>query len=152
MQKYFPFDAEFESRTRTGFQRQQLMTSLGATMTKVAPGEVHIELPFNLAWAQQHGYIHAGIIISIVDSACGFAAYTLMPAGQGVLTVEYKVNFLSPAKGEKFIGIGKVIKPGKTLTVCSGEVLTVEGAAQKLIAIIQATMMAVATGEASEKE
>jgi uncharacterized protein (TIGR00369 family) len=112
-------------------------------MTRVAAGEVHIELPFNPAWSQQHGYVHAGIITSIVDSACGFAAYTLMPASSGVLTVEYKVNFLSPAKGETFIGIGKVIKPGRTLTVCNGEVLAVEKGEQKLIATMQATMMAV---------
>lgn len=112
-------------------------------MTRVAPGEVHIEMPFDAAWTQQHGYIHAGIITSIVDSACGFAAYTLMQASSGVLTVEYKVNLLSPAKGERFIGIGRVIKPGRTLTICNGEVLAVEKGEQKLIAAMQATMMAV---------
>jgi uncharacterized protein (TIGR00369 family) len=92
---------------------------------------------------QQHGYIHAGIITSIVDSACGFAAYTLMPASSGVLTVEYKVNLLSPARGETFTAIGRVIKPGRTLTICNGEVLALEKGEQKLIAAMQATMMAV---------
>ena len=143
MRRFDPLDPEFESRVRAGFLRQQLMTTIGAQMTKVTPGEVHIELPFNPAFSQQHGYIHAGIITSIVDSACGFAAYTLMPASSGVLTVEYKVNFLSPAMGETFIGIGKVIKPGRTLTVCGGEVLALEKGEQKLIATMQATMMAV---------
>jgi uncharacterized protein (TIGR00369 family) len=119
------------------------MRTIGARMTKVVAGEVQIELPFNPAWTQQHGYIHAGIITSIVDSACGFAAYTLMPANTGVLTVEYKVNFLNPAKGEKFIGIGRVIKPGRTLTVCQGEVFAVEKEERMLIAAMQATMMGV---------
>jgi uncharacterized protein (TIGR00369 family) len=143
MQKFIPPDQDFESRVHHGFNRQQLMATIGAKMTRVSPGEVHIELPFNSAWTQQHGYLHAGIITSIVDSACGFAAYTLMPASSGVLTVEFKVNLLSPAKGEVFIGIGRVIKPGRTLTVCNGEVLAIEGTKQKVIAAMQATMMAV---------
>lgn len=144
MKQFTPTNAEFEARTRAGFAHQQLMTSLGAQMTHVAPGEVHIEFPFNPAWTQQHGYTHGGIITSVVDSACGFAAYTLMPVERSVLTVEYKANFLSPAQGEKFIGIGRVIKPGKTLTVCQGEVLALEKNEQKVIAVMQATMMAVA--------
>jgi uncharacterized protein (TIGR00369 family) len=143
MQKFDPPDSDFESRVRYGFSLQQLMTTIDARMTKVVPGEVHIELPFNQAWTQQHGYIHAGIITSIVDSACGFAAYTLMPACSGVLTVEYKVNFLSAAKGERFVGIGRVIKPGRRLTVCNGEVYAVEKGEEKLIASMQATMIAV---------
>ncbi len=145
MQSFDPPDTDFESRVRLGFNLQLLMASIDARMTRVAPGEVHIELPFNQAWTQQHGYMHAGIITSIVDSACGFAAYTLMPAESGVLTVEYKVNFLSPARGERFIGIGRVIKPGRILTVCSGEVLALENGGQMLIATMQATMMAVPT-------
>ena len=143
MKKFDPPDPDFESRVRQGFNLQQLMATIGAKMTRVAAGEVHIELPFSRAWTQQHGYIHAGIITSIVDSACGFAAYTLMPTSSGVLTVEYKVNLLSPAKGEMFTAIGRVIKPGRTLTICSGEVLSLERGEQKLIAAMQATMMAV---------
>jgi uncharacterized protein (TIGR00369 family) len=144
MQSFDPLDPEFESRVRSGFSLQQLMATLGARMTKVAPGEIHIELPFHAAWTQQHGYLHAGILTSIVDSACGFAANTLMPENCGVLTVEYKVNFLSPARGERFTAIGRVIKPGRTLTVCSGEVIAVEKGERKLIATMQATMIAVA--------
>jgi uncharacterized protein (TIGR00369 family) len=143
MQKFDPSDSEFESRVRSSFALQQLMTTIGAEITKVVPGEVHIEMPFNSAWTQQNGFIHAGIITSIVDSACGYAAYTLMPASSGVLTVEYKVNFLNPAKGQKFVGIGKVIKPGRSLTVCSGEVVSLEKGEEKLIATMQATMMRV---------
>ena len=117
------------------------MTTINAKMTTVIAGEVRIEMPFDSAWTQQNGFIHAGIITSIVDSACGYAAYTLMPAKSGVLTVEYKVNFLNPAKGENFVGIGRVIKPGRTLTVCGGEVVALEGGEEKLIATMQATMM-----------
>ena len=145
MQSFNPPDSEFESRVRDEFQRQQLMATIGAQMTKVVPGEVRIEMLFNQAWTQQHGYIHAAIITGIVDSACGFAAYTLMPADAGVLSVEFKVNFLSPAKGERFIAIGKVIKSGRTLTVCSGEVIAVEKGNEKLIATMQATMMTVSS-------
>jgi uncharacterized protein (TIGR00369 family) len=141
MKRFDPIDPDFETRVRSGFSRQQLMTSLSAEMTKVAPGEVHIQMPFNPAWTQQNGFIHAGIVTSIVDSACGYAAYTLMPADSGVLTVEYKVNFLSPAQGEMFVGIGRVIKPGRTLTVCAGEVMAYEKSGKKLIATMQATMM-----------
>ena len=117
------------------------MTTIGAKMTRVVPGEVHIEIPYDSAWTQQHGFIHAGIITSIVDSACGYAAYTLMSKDSNVLTVEYKVNFLNPARGERFVGIGRVIKPGQTLTVCSGEVVSFAGGEEKLIATMQATMM-----------
>jgi uncharacterized protein (TIGR00369 family) len=143
MQSFDPVDPDFEIRVRSSFHCQQLMMTIGAEMTKVAPGEVRIEMPFSPALTQQHGYIHAGIITSIVDSACGYAAYTLMPASSGVLTVEYKVNFLRPASGEKFVGIGRVIKPGRNLTVCLGEALAYEKGKGKLIATMQATMMAV---------
>jgi uncharacterized protein (TIGR00369 family) len=143
MQKFDPVDQDFETRVKYGFSLQTLMTTIDARMTRVLPGEVHIELPFSMKLTQQHGYIHAGLITSIVDSACGFAASTLMPASSGVLTVEYKVNFVSPARGEKFLAVGRVIKPGRTLTICNGEVTAIHGRAHKLVAIMQATMMAV---------
>jgi uncharacterized protein (TIGR00369 family) len=134
---------EFENRVRSSFDRQQVMKTIGAEMTRVSPGEVHIELPYSEVLTQQHGYLHAGIVTIIVDSACGYAAYTLMPVHSEVLTVEFKVNFLAPARGERFVAIGNVIKPGRTLTVCSGNVLAVSNGKEKLIATIQATMMAV---------
>ena len=141
MQGFNPSDPQFESRVRSSFSLQQLMTTIGAKMTRVVPGEVHIEIGYDSAWTQQHGFIHAGIITSIVDSACGYAAYTLMPADSNVLTVEYKVNFLNPAKGERFVGRGRVIKPGQTLTVCGGEVVSLTNGEERLIATMQATMM-----------
>jgi len=143
MQKFNSVDSDFEARVREGFERQQLMASIGAQLIKVAPGEVQIEMPFNQAWTQQHGYIHAAIITGLVDSACGFAAYTLMPADAGVLSVEFKVNLLSPAKGEMFRAVGRVIKSGRTLTVCNGEVVAVEKGNEKIVAVMQATMMSV---------
>ena len=145
MQKFDPVDQDYVARVRYGFSLQNLMSTIDARMTEVLPGEVHIELPFNTKLTQQHGYIHAGLITSIVDSACGFAAYTLMPGSSGVLTVEYKVNFLSPAKGDKFLAVGRVIKPGRTLTICNGEVSAIDGDAHRLVALMQATMMAVST-------
>ena len=138
-----PPDEKFENRVRSSFDRQQVMKTIGAEMTHVSPGEVHIDLPYSEVLTQQHGYLHAGIVTIIVDSACGYAAYTLMPVFSEVLTVEFKVNFLAPARGERFVAIGNVIKPGRTLTVCSGKVLAVSNGKEKLIATIQATMMAV---------
>jgi uncharacterized protein (TIGR00369 family) len=117
------------------------MKTIGAGITRVSSGEVVIELTFREDLTQQHGFVHAGVITAIVDSACGYAALSLMPSDSGVLTVEYKANFLSPAKGEKFIATGRVIKPGRTLTVCSGEVVAVDGGNEKIVAIMLATMM-----------
>src|SRR4051794_17809435 len=143
MEKFEPVDPKFEQRLRKGFGSQRLMTTIGAELTKVGPGEVQIEMPFGEAFTQQDGFVHAGIITAIVDSACGFAAYTLMPPGSRVLSVEFKVNFLRPAAGEKFVATGRVIKPGRTLTVCSGEVAAITDGKVKLIAAMQATLMAV---------
>lgn len=141
MPEFAPPDPNFAMRVRSSFDQQQLMKTIGAKLISVSPGEVRIELPFSLALTQQHEYIHAGIIATIVDNACGFAAYTLMPAASEVLMVEYKINFLLPAHGEKFIGIGKVIKPGRSLTVCQGEVLAYDNGKEKVLATMQATAM-----------
>ena len=99
------------------------MKTIGAKLVMLIPGEVHIEYPYAESLTQQHGYIHAGIVTTVVDSACGYAAYTLMPAESEVLTVEYKVNFMSPAKGDGFKGIGRVLRAGRNITVCSGDVI-----------------------------
>ncbi len=138
--------AEFdEARVRASFDRQPLMQTLGAALAQVSPGEVHVAVDHRVGNTQQHGYMHGGAVTAIVDSACGYAALTLMPAGQEVVTVEFKVNFLSPAQGERFVAVGKVVKPGRTLTVCSGEVLAYPagGGAPKAVAVMQATMIAV---------
>ena len=143
MEKFIALGPLFESRVRARFEEQQLMKTIGAGLTRVVPGEVWIEMPFNTAFTQQDDFLHAGVITSIVDSACGFAAYTLMNSSARVLSVEYKVNLLRPAAGETFIAVGRVIKPGRTLTVCSGEVTPAPAGEQTPIAVMQATMMTV---------
>ena len=142
MPGYESADPNFESRVRSSFDRQEVNRTIGARLVKVAPGEVHIELPVRHDLTQQHGYIHAGITTTVVDSACGYAALTLMPEPMEVLTIEYKVNFLSPARGEKILAIGKVVKPGRTVTVCSGEAWAYGGGGRKQVAAMQATMIA----------
>ncbi len=143
MAKYEPQDPGFESRVRGSFERQKVMGTIGASLTKVSPGDVEIELPFRDDLTQHHGYLHAGVVTTIVDSACGYAAMTLMPADATVLTVEYKVNFLSPATGERMVARGRVTKAGRTVTVCAGDVFALSDGKEKLIATMLATMMAV---------
>ncbi len=119
------------------------MKTIGGKLVKVRPGEVQIEFSFHESLTQQHGYIHAGVITAVVDSACGYAAYTLMPADSEVLTIEFKVNFMSPAKGQKFLGIGKVLKPGRNITVCTGDALAIDEGTEKVVASMLATMISV---------
>jgi len=142
MPTFQPQDPHFESRVRASFARQTVMTTIGATLTKVLPGEVEIVLPFRSDLTQQDGYLHAGIVTTIVDSACGYAAFSLMSVDAAVLTVEYKVNFLAPAQGERLIARGRVTKAGRTLTVGSGDVFAVRGDQEHMVATMLATMMA----------
>jgi len=142
MPTFQPQDPHFESRVRASFARQTVMATIGATLTKVLPGEVEIVLPFRSDLAQQDGYLHAGIVTTIVDSACGYAAFSLMSVDAAVLTVEYKVNFLAPAQGERLIARGRVTKVGRTLTVGSGDVFAVRGDQEHMVATMLATMMA----------
>ncbi len=143
MKSFTAQTARFEERVRESFSRQTLMKTIGARITKVAPGEVVIELPFRDDLTQQHGYLHAGIVTSIADTACGYAAYTLMPEDADVLSVEYKINLLSPARGERFIARARVKRAGRNLTVCEAEVFATQGGDEKLVAAMLATMMAI---------
>jgi uncharacterized protein (TIGR00369 family) len=136
-------DPDFESRIRSSFARQGLMKTLGAHLVKVAPGEAEIELPYSKTITQQHGFVHAGIVSTIADNACGFAAYSLMPAESDILGIENKINFLAPAKGERFVGVGRVIKVGRTLAVCSAEVWAYSNGEKTLVAVMQSTLMTV---------
>lgn len=138
---YIPLTSDFDYRVKLSFSRQPVMNLIGAELVKVFPGEVEIQIPFRNELTQQHGFLHAGIITTIVDNACGYAALSLMPTDASVLTVEFKVNLLSPAKGERFIARGKVVKPGRTITICSGEVFSINEGEPKLVAIMTATMM-----------
>ena len=118
------------------------MSSIGAELLIVEPGKVEIALPYRSELTQQHGYLHAGIITTIADTACGYAAYTLMPAGSEVLSVEFKVNLLRPAKGERFVAVANVLKPGRTLTVVRADVFGIsESDERELIATMLATMI-----------
>lgn len=141
MPTFQPPDPDFERRVRASFSRQRVMATLGATLAHVAPGEVDIVLPYREDLTQQHGFHHAGVTTTIVDSACGYAALTLMPAGAAVLTVEFKVNLLAPGDGERFVARGRVLKPGRTITVSTGEVFAVKGGVERLVATMTATNM-----------
>jgi uncharacterized protein (TIGR00369 family) len=140
---FTPADAGFEQRVRASFGLQQVMRTIGAGLVSVAPGEVVIDLAFREDLTQQHGYLHAAIVTAIVDSACGFAAYSLMPPDAAVLTIEYKVNFLAPALGTKFVAHGRVMKPGRTVTVTTGDVVAQTKMGPKPIATMLATVMTV---------
>ena len=143
MKNFEPQTTSFAERVRESFSRQGLMTMIGARVVSVEPGEVVIELPFRDDLTQQHGYLHAGIITSIADTACGYAALSLMPEEADVLSVEYKINLLSPARGERFIARGRVKRAGRNLTVCEAEVFAVNQDEEKLIAAMLATMMSI---------
>ncbi len=130
-------DPEFEKRIRENFVRQKVMTLIGASLVHVAPGIVEIEMAIREDLTQQDGFVHAGIVTTILDSACGYAAYSLMPAGSSVLSVEFKVNLLAPAVGNKINARAEVKRAGRTLTVCSGDAF----ADGKLCATMLATMM-----------
>ena len=139
-------DPDYERRVRASFARQAAMRTIGASIAAIAPGEVTLELPFRPELTQQHGFLHAGIVTTIVDSACGYAALSLMEAGAGVLSVEFKVNLLAPARGDRFRAIGRVVRAGRTVTVVSGELRAVDTAADgsdALVAIMTGTMMTV---------
>jgi uncharacterized protein (TIGR00369 family) len=138
-----PRDANFEQRVRDSFARQAFMATLGASLEAVAPGEIAMSFTHRPELTQQHGFLHAGVLTSVADSACGYAALSLMEPGAGVLSVEFKVNMLAPAVGERFVATGRVIRSGRTLTVCTGEVTTERDGEAIVVLLMQATMMAV---------
>jgi uncharacterized protein (TIGR00369 family) len=141
MQKYFPQDSDYETRVRASFARQRVMETIGAQLVRVAPGEVEIALRFREDLTQQHGYLHAGIVAAVVDSACGYAAMTLTGAGADVLSIEFKLNLLSPAAGERFVARARVKRAGRNVTVCTGDLFAVTGDSEKAVATMLATMM-----------
>jgi uncharacterized protein (TIGR00369 family) len=144
-------DPAYEARIRASFARQRFMSTLGARLERIEPGEVEIALPFRDDLTQQHGFLHAGVVTSIVDSACGYAALSVMEPGAGVVSVEFKVNLLAPAVGTDFRAIGRVVKSGRTLIVCSGELHAIQDERDTLVALMQGTMMAV-TGRAGMED
>ena len=143
MSAYQPIDSDFENCIRESFELQNIMSTMGAELSRIQPGEVHIIAPYDSRFTQQDGFLHAGTVTTLIDSACGYAAYSLMPADSRALSVEFKVNLLHPAQGESFRAEGRVIKPGKTLTVCEGKLFALGDEQEKLVAIMQATMICV---------
>lgn len=141
--RFEPKDPDFAGRVRASFARQAAMRTIGATLASVAPGEVVIELPWAQPLTQQHGFLHAGMVATALDSACGYAGFSLMPADAAVLTIEYKINLLAPAKGQRFRMEGLVIKPGRTITATEGKAFAIDDRGEKLIATISCTLMAV---------
>ena len=135
---------DFEERVRKSFARQSVMTTIGAELTVVTPGTVEIEMAYSPGLTQQHGFLHAGIISTALDSACGYAAFSMMPENAAVLTIEFKVNLLAPGRGERFLFRGSVTKPGRTIVVADGQAyaFAADGEA-KLIATMTGTMMTV---------
>ena len=143
-----PRDANFEQRVRSSFARQAAMQTLGVTLERVAPGEVDLTLPFRKDLTQQHGFLHAGVVTAVIDSACGYAALTLMEPGTAVLSVEFKLQLMAPARGARFRGLGRVVRAGRTLTVVMGELRAIAeqpaGAAAddgEVVALMTGTMM-----------
>jgi uncharacterized protein (TIGR00369 family) len=132
-----------EERVRRSFALQGYMAAIGADLVHVAPGEVDIALPFSERLTQQDGYLHAGVVAGATDSACGYAALTTMDADAEVLTVEFKINLLAPAAGDRLIARGRVVRTGRTLTVCRGEAVTVTDGREKHVATLTATLIAV---------
>jgi uncharacterized protein (TIGR00369 family) len=145
-----PKDPGYAQRVRASFGRQAAMATIGATLAEVEPGRVVIELPWAQPLTQQHGFLHAGMVATALDSACGYAGFSLMPAEAAVLTIEYKINLLAPAKGERFRMEGLVIKPGRTVTVAEGKAFAIEGGREKLIATMNCTLMALVGREGIE--
>lgn len=139
-------DDEIAARVRASFDKQKIMRLLGATLTKVERGQVEITLPFKEELTQQHGFLHAGVVTTILDSACGYAALSVMPEGAGVLSIEFKTNLLAPAKGDTFVARGRVVRAGKTIVVCSGDVIALQsstGDEEASVATMLATMLVV---------
>lgn len=136
-----PPDPNFAARVRASFHRQPAMALFGGVLAEVSPGVCEVHLPYREDLTQQHGYVHGGVVGAIADSAGGYAAYTLMPADSSVLTVEYKLNFLAPATGEKLIARGEVVKSGRSLTVTRADVYAEQSGKRTLCAVMQQTLI-----------
>ncbi len=143
MAEFTPKAENYEARVRDSFDRQGVMHTLGATLQAIRPGEVAIRIEPRDEISQQHGFVHAGIVATVLDNACGYAAFSLMPADAGVLTIEFKISLIAPAQGDYLVATGRVRKPGRNVTFAEGEMHAHTGDDRKLIATMTASMMAV---------
>ncbi|HXD42755.1 MAG TPA: PaaI family thioesterase [Ramlibacter sp.] len=141
--RFEPKDPDYAQRVRASFARQGAMKTIGATLVSVEPGRVVIELPWARELTQQHGFLHAGMVAAAMDTACGYAGFSLMPADAAVLTIEYKINLLAPAQGQRFRMEADVVKPGRTISVVEGIAYAIDEGREKVIATMNATLMAV---------
>ena len=141
--QFEPKDAGYKNKVIESFERQEVMKTLNVSVQTVRPGKVELKLPYQQNLTQQHGFIHAGIVSTVLDSACGYAAFSLMPEKAAVLTIEFKINLLSPAKGDWFRAVGKVKKSGKNITVTEGELFSYADGREKLVATMVGTIMSV---------
>jgi uncharacterized protein (TIGR00369 family) len=142
MPRFEPKNPDHRAIATATFERQQAMRTLGISIARLEPGEVELAMPYSQALTQQNGFVHAGVITAGLDTACGIAAFTLMPAGTDVLTVEFKTNLLAPASGERFFFRACVVKPGRTLTVCDAQAFAECDGAEAIIATMTGTLMA----------
>jgi uncharacterized protein (TIGR00369 family) len=142
MAQFKPKDANYAARVRTSFARQTAMATLNIEIVDLDAGEVQLKMPYSAAYAQQHGFIHAGIITTALDTACGYAAFSLMPEDAAVLTIEFKTNLIAPARGDYFQFRARVLKPGRTITVCEAQAFAAEEGKEKLVATMTGTLMA----------
>ena len=140
--RFEPKNPDYRSIATDTFERQCAMRTLGISIARLGPGEVELAMPYSADLTQQNGFVHAGIITAGLDSACGIAAFTLMPAGSDILTVEFKTNLLAPARGQRFAFRATVIKLGRTLTVCEGRAYAEEDGNETLVATMTGTLMA----------
>jgi uncharacterized protein (TIGR00369 family) len=146
MPRLEPRNPDYRKVAIATFDRQQAMRTLGISIARLEPGEVDLSMPYSADWTQQNGSVHAGIITAGLDNACGIAAFTLMPAGSDILTVEFKTNLLAPAKGERFAFRARVVKSGRTLTVCEARAFAEHDGAENLIATMTGTLIALTPG------
>ncbi|HET9253035.1 MAG TPA: PaaI family thioesterase [Candidatus Eisenbacteria bacterium] len=138
-----PANPDFDRAVRESFAKQEAMRTLGASLRHVAPGQVEIQLPHRDDLTQQHGFLHAGVVTAVLDSSCGYAAFSLMPPGAGVLSVEFKVNLLAPAKGDVLVARGRVVRAGRTITVCQADGWMLSDGHETPVATMLATIMTV---------
>jgi len=141
MAEFTPYNPDYEAMLRTSFTKQGIMSHISAEMGAISPGHCEIKLPYSEEVSQQHGFFHGGVVGTIADSAGGYAAFSLMAAGDGILTVEYKLNLMAPADGDMLIARGEVVRPGRTLTVARAEVSVVKGGIEIPCAVMQQTLM-----------
>ena len=143
MASHQPRNSDFERAVRESFAAQRIMSTLGGQLTRVAAGEIEIQLPFRAELTQQHGFLHAGVVTAVLDSSCGYAALSLMPEGVGVLTLEFKTNLLAPARGDLLIARSEVLRAGRTITVCQADALMRSAGEETIVATMLATIMTV---------